>query len=138
MANKKCIIASAITIVIVAGLSFYGGMQYQKSQTRNNFSSFQNGDFQSIRNNGRISGAGNGANIVNGQIISKDEDSITVKIQDGSSKIIFLSGNTQINKFDQGTLDDISNGQNVMITGTSNSDGSITAQSIQIRPSQEQ
>ena len=37
-----------------------------------------------------------------------------------------------------GALSDVSVGQNIMANGKTNSDGSITAQTIQIRPAQPQ
>ena len=80
----------------------------------------------------------NGGNFAIGQIISQDNTSITIKTQDGSSKIVFFSGSTQIGKLAQGSSSDLSIGEQVMINGQSNADGSIAAQNIQIRPDQTQ
>ncbi|MCX6722432.1 MAG: DUF5666 domain-containing protein [Candidatus Staskawiczbacteria bacterium] len=128
MKNIKTIhIIAGIIIIIVIGGAFYGGMIYGKSQTpRGNF---PGGNFQTRINRG------NGGNFISGNIISKDNSSITLQIpNNGGSKIIFYSGTTQINKSASGTADDLATGTSVSITGTTNSDGSVTAQSIQIRP----
>lgn len=130
-----------IVAVLVAAGAFYGGQMLGKSQvsaqgaSRNLLSGGQN--FQ--RGMGRNGGAGGG--FISGQIIAKDSQSITVEFRNSSStssanstKIIFFSGSTPITKSVNGTADDLAVGVNVSIIGTANSDGSITAQSIQVRP----
>lgn len=75
-----------------------------------------------------------------GNIISKDENSVTIETKSISndknmgSKIIFYSEKTEINKVTKGTTKDISVGQQVTITGKPNVDGSINAETISIKP----
>lgn len=69
-----------------------------------------------------------------GEITNQDEKTITLKSLDGSSKIVLLSSETQINKAQTATIGDLVTGEKVSIFGTQNPDGSITAQSIQLNP----
>ena len=125
--NNK--ITLGILAVVLIGISFYGGMTYAKSSQppRGNFAAFAGGSGRMMR-----SGMGNG--ILNGDIVAKDATSITLQMRDGSSKIVFLSDSTNILKAVSGKLSDLNIGEQVTTIGTPNSDGSITAQSIQIRP----
>ncbi len=145
---KKYIAPVLITAVVVGGLSFYGGMQYQQSaQTAQRSQRMQQfgamggqggpgafGDFGGGSGAG-IQGRNAQGGLINGEIISQDDKSITVKNRDGGSKIVFFSGTTSIVKTVDGVTADLANGKNVLVVGTTNSDGSVTAQNIQIRPS---
>ena len=130
---KKTILITTIIIIllIVAGCAFCGGMLYQKSQVKG----FVTEDrFPQMGQNGIGAGRNTGAGFVTGEIISKDDNSITLKNRDGGSKIVFFSESTEISKFTSGTKEDLITGQAVTITGKTNSDGSLTAEIIQIRP----
>ncbi len=130
----KKIIPIIIILIIIGGGVFYGGMKYGQSKSPAGFiqrqqSSTSTAGFLNGRNGDR-----NGGGFVSGDIIAKDNNSITVKLQNGSSKIIFFSDSTEIDKFATGTASDLEVGKTVMVTGAANQDGSITAQSIQLRP----
>lgn len=135
MQNKK-IVYGVVGIVLLVG-AFYGGIIYGKSQTgtrgENGFATnMQNrtGQFGMNNGNNRINGGG----FIAGEIIAKDDKSITVKLTDGGSKIIFFDASVAVSKMTTGSLSDLSTGAQISLTGTTNSDGSITAKSIQIRP----
>ena len=124
----------AVVIIIGAG-SFYGGMKYGQ---QNRFASASQGNFRGVAGSfggARRGGAGGtGGDAASGEIISKDDKSITVKLRDGGSKIIFIADSTQVMKSTAGTVSDLAIGDQVMSFGTANADGSVTAKSIQIRP----
>jgi len=125
-----------IIIVLVVGIGlFFVGMKYGQSKTRfGNLSAEQRERFQQMGSPAAGRMAGNNGGSSSGEIISQDDKSITLKLRDGGSKIIFYSDTTEIGKFVDGAVSDLKAGETVMVTGTANSDGSITAQSIQIRP----
>ncbi len=136
---KKEIMVPIVAALVVGILAFWGGNVYAKKSLaktmmgqgqrpgtgQNRFGSGQMG---------MMGGRMGGANLANGEIIAKDEKSITIKLRDGGSKIIFLSGTTAINKSAAGTIDDLKVGTQVTATGTTNTDGSVSAQMVQIRP----
>jgi hypothetical protein len=108
-------------------------MQYQLKKTP----TFTRGQFATGTQAGRTGGQGNfqsrtnsGNRPVNGEVISQDDKSITVKMSDGSSKIILLSEKTVYNKTSEGSKSDVTVGDQITAFGSSNPDGSITAQMI--------
>lgn len=130
-----------IAVIVAGGASFYTGMHYAQSKTVTpvNFANMTPEERQALRGQfgnaagGRGSRTGNGG--ASGEIISKDTSSITIKLRDGSgSKIVFLSNTTPVTKQAAGTPADLIIGTEVSAMGTANADGSITAQSVQIRP----
>ena len=153
MDKKNHIISMVAVIIVVAGAAFYGGMLYGASKSTQ--ASLQGakgmaGGFGGGQRSGGAAGQGQGGpggqrgganggavgDFASGQITAKDDTSVTVKMRDGSSKIIFFSGSTGIDKSVSGTGSDLSVGQQVTVTGKSSPDGSLTAQTIQIRPAQ--
>ena len=110
---------------MVGGVAFFGGIQYQKSQRSAGRGQFEGGQGQFGNRNGQN-------RPVTGSIISADDKSITVKLMDGSSKIVILSTTTAINREASGSASDLKTGEKVLVIGKENSDGSITAQNIQL------
>jgi len=134
MKNNTVIIIAIISLA----LGFGGGYlfkNYQVGKMRPNFGSQlpdrqRNG--QGLQNGqGPQTGFGG---IVMGEIISQDENSITVKIQDGSTKIVILGDSTTYSKPQSIEKTELSMGNQVRVSGNANSDGSITAQNVQINP----
>lgn len=123
-----------ILLIIVVGVgSFFGGVKYQESR-RPNFAR-QLGAPAGFRGGNQDNAGGrNNFRPVSGEIIASDDKSITVKLADGSSKIVLLSDKTTISKSDTAAKTDLKTGEKVAVFGTANSDGSVTAQSIQLNP----
>ena len=134
MKNTKVILIVTILLIVFGGGGFYAGMKYQQSKPPS-LRQFNGALGQSGQRNG-MGGNRVGFRPVSGEIISSDDKSITVKLNDGSSKIVFLAGNTNINKADQAAKSDLKVGEKVAVIGQENSDGSVTAQNIQLSPIQ--
>lgn len=130
--KNKIILSVLATLIVSGGIGFYSGMKYSSS----NVSAVQavGGQFQ------RGSGAGRGGRsqggMTSGEILSRDATSLTVQMRDGGSRVVFLAGSTQIMKAAPGTTTDLVSGEQITAIGGANADGSMTAQTIQIRPKQ--
>lgn len=131
---KKTLLSILVVAVVIGGGAFYGGMKYAEnkavSDRQQRIQQF-GGSGAGFRNGG--SGNRTAGGFASGEILSKDDKSITIKMRDGGSKIIFYSDATEIGKFVSGALSDLEIGKNITVNGTSNSDGSVTAQSVQLR-----
>ncbi|MFA5051908.1 MAG: DUF5666 domain-containing protein [Patescibacteria group bacterium] len=154
---NKIIANISVIAVVIAGAAFYGGMTFQKNQdslsglagsaltnklaslgltTPDNGLAAQNvnGTFQNGRFPGGITDRQFGGGMVTGKIISANSKSVTVQQQTGATTTVYFSDITDITKSSSGTAGDLSNGTNIMVSGTSNSDGSVTASTIRINP----
>jgi len=136
---KNNLMVTVIVAVIVGGLGFFGGMQYQKANAK---PSGPSGQFQALGNgqgrpegftgrNGTTPGGG-GFSPVNGQIIEIDGETITVKTPEGDSKIVIYSNSTNVNKTSEGSLSDLVVGEEIMVIGNEGTNGTVTAQTISV------
>ena len=141
--NQKTMTGAGVVAVLVILVSFWGGMQYQKSQPASAGAGRFAGQAGPAGARGGRMGAGNG--FVGGTIMTKDATGITIKLatppgatadntNNAGSKIVFINDKTQVGKFSTGSAADLTVGATVTVTGTPNTDGSVTAQMVQIRP----
>ena len=141
MKNKNIVVVIVVAVV-AAGAGFFGGMKYTAGQGNGNSRS---GGFANLTPEqrqarfGQFGGGGRGnraaGGFANGSVLSKDDKSVTIKLNDGSgSKIIFTSASTQVMKAVSGSVADVVVGGQISAMGTPNADGSLNAETIQIRP----
>jgi len=148
--KKYTILIFVAIAVIVAGLSFEGGILYQKNKNKNSMPSgmptdmaggnISNSDTTSSGNTSGRNGTppsgtapnGNGGR-TSGTIVSKDDESITIKTSDGSSMVIYYSDSTTVTKSSTASLSDLVTGSEISVMGSTNSDKSVTAKEITVK-----
>lgn len=130
-----------ILILIGLGVGFFGGIEYRNYQIGKQRAGFargaDGGNFQRFvagrtGANGQTGGFRGGA--VQGSILSMDDKSMTVKLTDGSTKIVLLSDTTVYSDTKSEDKSTLTEGTEVAVFGSNNSDGSVTANSVQINP----
>ena len=141
------IISIIVLLIVFSAASFFVGIKYQQKKTPTFFA-----DRPAL--NGQAIGQGMGRNATNntidgvaknrgqtpgfrqtvGEITSVDDKSITVKLTDGSSKIVLLSDSTTISQSTSASKSDLKVGIKIMINGDTNIDGSITSRNIELNP----
>lgn len=124
--DQKQIQNIAIVLVLM-GVSFYAGTNFPSKK------SFGNPALQGKQSGTNRQFNPNNGGMVGGEIISKDDQSLSIKLRDGGSRIILFSTSTSVTKGTQGSIDDLTIGSQVTAVGTQNKDGSITAKTIQLR-----
>ncbi len=141
--KNNAVVTGVVIAMVFAGVGFFSGMKYQAGTvpTRGAFAGGGNFAGGSGGRGGRAGGAG----AVFGTIISKDANGITVQLGGPGatstngiatgSKIVLVNDSTQITKMATGSLSDLTVGEAVTASGSTNADGSVTATMVQIRPS---
>jgi len=124
---KNNLVVFIIVGLGITGVSFFAGLKYQQSKTPN-FANMTRDQVNQQRPNRAVSGL----DTIQGSIIDKDENSLTIKMTDDSSKIVLVSDLTKINITSQATSEDLKLDSQVIIFGKTNSDGSISAETIQV------
>lgn len=128
---KNNLVVITIIVIFVGAGAFFAGTKYQQNKQA---AFFRQGGQQARTGQGQLQGNRQGFRPVNGEIIASDDKSITVKLTDGSSKIVLISDKTAINKASTASKEDLKTGEKVAVFGTENTDGSVTAQNIQLNP----
>ncbi len=131
MKQNTAVLVLVVALVFGVG-GFFAGKYMGNTSGTSRFAGQGNRGFGSSGTFG--AGARGGNRPVTGQILSSDAQSITVKLADGSTKIVLLTGSTQINQATAATKDDLKTGTTIAAFGVTNADGSVTAQSVQINP----
>lgn len=133
------IIGGILVLGLVAGGSFYGGMQYQRTQTENLRNAFfaQRGGTPGPGGNGFFGGGtpgpggqgfGRGAN---GQIKAIDGNTLTISTPQREVKVT-LTDTTQVEKLVAGDRTELVVGATVVVRGETDSAGNITATIVQV------
>lgn len=124
--NYMLALVGAITLVVGFGVG------YMIHQPQNAPAGLGGGSFAGAGRRNAVGGSGN--TFVDGQIIAMDSTSLTLQLRNGSSQIVFYATSTPVSKMVSGSMSDLSLQKDVTIIGTKNPDGSVTAQSVQVRP----
>lgn len=133
MKDKHTIIIAIVVALIAGSGGYFAGTKHSSTVPGFGNRNFQSGERQGGQGAGRAMMRQGGGGFVTGSIVSRDDTSVTVKLPDGGSKIVFYTPTTAVMKSATGTIADLSTGENIMVMGTANPDGSVSATSIQLR-----
>lgn len=137
MRNAR-VIVPIIAVLVGLGVGFFGGIEYKNYQANKLRSSFAAGGAQRFaagtRGTGQTGNAALRGGAVTGSILSVDDKSMTVKMSDGSTKIVLFSSSTTYSNTATALSSDLKVGSEVAVFGETNSDGSVTASNVQINP----
>lgn len=134
MKVNKNLVMGVLIAIVACGAGFFGGVQFRNSQLAQTRMSFAGGNFQRGIAGGRMGmGRGMGGAVI-GSIISEDDKSITVKLVDGSTKIVLLTDSTTYSNTVAGAKSDLKVNGTVAVFGATNSDGSVTATTVNLNP----
>jgi hypothetical protein len=140
------IILSVAAVVLIAAGSFYGGMVIGKNQAAASAAAgpinfpqgFQPGDgappIAGRRQDGTAGGFGAQPGMTFGQIESIDGNTLTLTTQAGGTVTVQVTDTTLIEKNASVDVTDLAAGDTVIVSGSDNDDGSITARSVQVAP----
>lgn len=129
-----------VAVVAVAVIGFIAGMQFGPSiKGTTGTNTVATGGRQMPEGFTPPNGAGGpgagmrgGGGMVVGQVVSSDDKSITVKLAQGGSQTVYVSGTTVYNELAEASIADVSVGTTITASGTAEDDGSVTAKTIMI------
>ncbi|MDE2173215.1 MAG: hypothetical protein KGJ31_01265 [Patescibacteria group bacterium] len=126
---KKHVVSTAIVALLVGvGVGYAGASALRPATPAQNTS----GNFTGIRGGGGARGGAGG--FLSGTVAARDSGSITLNTRDGNSHVVLINPATSVLKSVNGSESDILVGSTIIVSGTTNSDGSLSANLIQLRP----
>jgi len=139
--NWRMMVGILLAALVVAGGSFYGGTVYGKGQAQTAFAGPVNpgsGPAGMMPGGTPPAGmgqpGGNQAGMLVGEIAEISATALTITDSSGKQTQVNVSGTTLIEKQASVTLADLTQGETVMVSGSQQSDGSISARSVQVAP----
>jgi hypothetical protein len=133
------IVLVALLAAVIAGGSFYGGMVYGQGQQQAT-SAVAGGaaGAQDLAGPGGMQpggqmGAGSGqGGMLAGEILSIEGGALTLEDQSGSEIQVHVTDTTLIQKQAEVSVNDLQEGETVLVSGSQEADGSITARMVQV------
>jgi hypothetical protein len=127
--NKITISTAVIALIIGFGAGYFLHPSAASTATmRGSFAGAAGGMYSGAR------GGGAGGGFLTGTVAAASSGSITLNTKDGSSHVVLVTPATTVSKSVSGTVADVAVGSTIIVSGTTNSDGSVSASLIQLRP----
>src|ERR1700733_254633 len=124
-----------IGAVLVAALFFYAGVKYTESKAPVSAAGRTTASTSAGFAGRTGRGATAGSSFTTGTIVKVESGDIVITPSGATgSEVVLVGTSTPVMQTVAGSLSDLAAGQTVMVSGTSNSDGSLSATSIQLRP----
>lgn len=138
MKHRNLVITGVIALVVGAGLGYWGHSAFAATPKTGAAAFAARGGAAGFAGAGGFAGRAGGnqaaGGLLTGTVAAKDSGSITLNTKDGSSHVVLTTPDTTVSKSVNGTLSDVAVGSTVIVSGTTNSDGSVSASLIQLRP----
>jgi len=138
---NNTIIVGIVAAVVFGGGGYYLGMQKATSSTTAATATGAAFAGRGAGGAGRFGGGAAGGGFTGGTILSIGSGTMTIQMAASTStsattgtKIVLFDTTTQVSEMQTVAPSALTVGQSVTVTGATNSDGSVTATSIQVRP----
>jgi hypothetical protein len=124
------VVLGVLLVALVGAGCFYGGTLYGKGQAQPALPGAPGQAGTPPGGNGQASGTQ--AGMLMGQIETIGDGTLTMTNQNGSRTVVNVTDTTLIQKQASVALGDLQVGETVVVSGSSASDGSITARMVQV------
>ncbi|KKQ59993.1 MAG: hypothetical protein US82_C0047G0003 [Parcubacteria group bacterium GW2011_GWC1_38_22] len=137
--KKQILITTVIVIIVGVGMFFVGRkFEVQRSAQfvqKENISLDNPVQSQQPQDN-VVQSQQSGRPNATGEIVTKDDGNIIIKLRDGSTKKIIVTEVTTAKKIDTINITELNVGQQISATGKNSEDGDFQAQNVTIRSAQ--